>query len=74
MKLKWKFSLDKWLRNDKVMIVVSLIIAIILWAVVLDNAAFEGDKVVEIPVNVSLTNPIAKEKDLRIITQSLETV
>ena len=40
MKLKWKFSLDKWLRNDKVMIVVSLIIAIILWAVVLDNAAF----------------------------------
>ena len=74
MKLKWNFSLHKLMHNDKVMVVLSLVIAIILWAVVMDNMGSNSTTTLEVPVSVSLTNPIAQEKDLRVITQSLEKV
>ncbi len=74
MKLKWNFSLNKLMHNDKVMIVLSLIIAIILWAVVMDNVGSDSTTTIRVPVDVSLTNPIAQENGLRVITQSLEQV
>lgn len=74
MKLKWNFSLNKLMHNDKIMIVLSLIIAVILWAVVMDNVGSDSTKTIRVPVDVSLTNPIAQEKGLRVITQSLEQV
>lgn len=74
MKLKWKPSLNRFMHNDKVMIVLSLIIAVILWAVVMDNVGSDSTTTLRVPVNVSLTNPIAQEKGLQVITKSLEQV
>ena len=46
MKLKWNFSLNKLMHNDKIMIVLSLIIAVILWAVVMDNVGSDSTKTI----------------------------
>ena len=62
-----KFSLNKLMHNDRLMIIFSLIVAVVLWATVVNGAGSEQTKEITVPVGVTLSNPLAVEKDLRVI-------
>ncbi len=72
MKTKW--SLNKLLHNDRFMIVVSIVIAIAVWALVSFGPSNITTREFAAQVTVDLTNTIAGYNDLRVIGEDSFTV
>ncbi len=68
------FSFSKLLRNDKLMVIVSLIIAAFVWFNVISGPANITERSVEMDVSVDLTGSYAYQSGLRIIGDSDFTV
>ncbi len=61
------FSFNRLLNNDKLMMVLSLLLAIVLWIVVISGPANIQDRSIAVTVTVDLTNSFAHQNGLRII-------
>jgi len=68
------FSFGWLLRNDKLMVVVSLIIAALVWFNIISGPANITDRFIELDVSVDLTGSYAYQSGLRIIGDSDFTV
>ena len=67
-----KFSLNKLMHNDRLMIIFSLIVAVVLWATIVNGAGSEKTSTISVPVAVNLSNPVAQEKGLQVISPSAD--
>ncbi len=64
------FSFSRLLRNDKLMVIVSLIIAAFVWFNIISGPANITDRSIELDVSVDLTGSYAYQSGLRIIGDS----
>lgn len=67
-----KFSLSGLMHNDKLMIIISLVLSIILWAVITNSVGSESTRDITVTVPIELTNAVAQEKNLRIIWSDMD--
>lgn len=72
MKTKW--SLNALLHNDRFLVVVSLIAAVIVWVIVSFGPANMQSRELTTQVTVDLTNTLAGYNDLRVIGENTFTV
>ncbi len=68
--MKKHFSFSKLLYNDKIMIVLSVVIAIVIWASVLWSSANVDERSIPVTVTVDLTNSYAYQSGLRVMGES----
>ncbi len=60
-KKKHRFSIRKLVYNDKYLIIVSLLIALVIWVIVSMNLSPETTKTLSVPVNVDMTDTVAEQ-------------
>lgn len=72
--MKKTFSLNKYLHNDRLMMVISLVIAIVAWAVVSFGPGNIETRTITTTVKVDLTDTSAGYNDLRVIGTDTFTV
>lgn len=66
--MKKRFSFNRLLHNDKLMLVCALILGIIVWQSVVFGPSNEvTNTITQVPVNVTINNVYAQQSDLRII-------
>lgn len=70
--MKGKISLHRWLHNDKIMIVFSLIAAIVIWWIVASGPNNITTQEIDITVPITLSNSLAQENNLRVIGNETE--
>ncbi|MCL2884412.1 MAG: hypothetical protein FWF49_02855, partial [Oscillospiraceae bacterium] len=67
-----KFSFNRLLHNQKIVVALSVIIALPLWIWV-TTLSGESTRQIVLPVPLTLTNSVAVSNDLRVLTQSTDT-
>ncbi len=77
--MKAKFSLTKLLHNDRLMLAVSLVLAIILWSIVVYGPSATDKKTITVPVTVRLNAAAESGQNLpdqyfNVISKSVDTV
>lgn len=65
-----KLSLTGWMRNRRLTLVLSFLLAIILWAVVMSNSNNIQTRTMTVPVRVDLTDTYAGQIGLQLISDS----
>lgn len=70
--MKGKISLHRWLHNDKIMIVFSLVAAIVIWWIVASGPNNITTQEIDITVPITLSNSLAQENNLRVIGNETE--
>lgn len=66
--MKKRFSLDRLLHNDKLMMLVSLVLAILIWATVVYGPSNTEERVITgVPVSITLNDYASQTLNLRII-------
>ncbi len=65
--MKWRLSFGRFLANNKLMMIVSLFLAIALWMVVVSGPANIQDRTIAATVTVDLTNTYAHQSGLRVL-------
>lgn len=68
---KGGLSLNAMLHNRKLMMVVSLIAAIIIWAAVLNGPANTESRTITLPASVDLSNTYAEQMGLRLLDDAV---
>lgn len=68
--MKKYFSFSKLLYNDKMMIVLSVVIAISIWASVLWSSSNVEERSIPVTVTVDLTNSYAYQSGIRVLGES----
>lgn len=72
--MKGKFSLNRLLHNDRFILVVSFLGAIVIWALVSFGPSNVIQREITVPVTINLTNTIAGYNDLRVIGEDTFTI
>ncbi len=67
--LRKKITLTGWMHNKKALIVVSVLLAVVLWAVVMTDNATDQQRSLTVPVSVSLSDSYASQVGLRLIDE-----
>jgi len=67
--LRKKITLTGWMHNKKALIVISVLLAVVLWAVVMTDNATDQQRSLTIPVSVSLSDSYASQVGLRLIDE-----
>ena len=70
--MKGKISLHRWLHNDKIMIVFSLVAAIVIWWIVASGPNNITTQEIDVTVPITLSNSLAQENNLRVIGNETE--
>ncbi len=65
--LRKKLTLTGWMHNTKTLAVVSVLLAIVLWAIVMTDNATIQQRSITVPVSVSLSDSYASQVGLRLI-------
>ncbi len=65
--LRKKLTLTGWMHNTKALIAVSVLLAVVLWAVVMTDNATTQQRSITVPVTVSLSDSYASQVGLRLI-------
>lgn len=65
--MKKKFSLNELMHNDKLMMALSLVIAIVVWALVVNGPANIKTKVIRKEAAIDLTDTYAQSNNIRVI-------
>lgn len=68
--LQKKISLESILNNNKVIFLISVILAVITWVLVTMNSGNVQTRSITVPVNVSLNNTYASQIGLKLISES----
>lgn len=72
--MRQKFSISRLLRNDKLMMVVSLIGAVVIWALVVYGPGNVEERAISgIPIPVALSEDVSETYDLYIVKVDKET-
>lgn len=72
--MKNRFSLSRLLHNERLVFVISLVAAIVVWALVSFGPGNINERQIVVPVTVDLTNTIAGYNDLRVIGENTFSV
>lgn len=64
-KKKNKFSLRKLIYNDKYLIIISIVLAVVIWVVTSINLSPETTKTISVPVSVDFTGSAAQQLGLK---------
>ncbi len=64
-KMKNKFSLRKLIYNDKYLIIISIVLAVVIWVVTSINLSPETTKTISVPVSVDFTGSAAQQLGLK---------
>ncbi len=77
--MKTKFSLSELLRNDRLMMLLSLVLAIILWSLVVYGPGATDTKTITVPITVKLNSVAESGQNLpdqyfSVISKSADTV
>lgn len=72
--LRKKFTLTGWMHNRTALIIVSVLLAVVLWGVVMTDNATQQERSLTIPVAVSLSDSYASQVGLRLIEDVTEDV
>ncbi len=65
--MKRRFSLSRWMHNDKLMLIVSLVLAIVIWSVVVYGPSNAQDQVITgVPISVTLNDYASQTLNLRV--------
>ena len=64
------FSLTAWMRNRRLTLVLSFVLAVVLWAVVMSNSNNIQTRTLTVPVHVDLTDTYADQLGLRLVSDS----
>lgn len=72
--MKTKFSLNALLHNERVILVISVVAALVIWALVSFGPANIQKRTITVTQTVDLTNTIAGYNDLRVIGENSFTV
>lgn len=65
--LRKKLTLTGWMHNTKALVAVSVLLAVVLWAVVMTDNATTQQRSITVPVSVSLSDSYASQVGLRLI-------
>lgn len=65
--MKKKFSLNELMHNDKLMMALSLVIAIVVWALVVNGPANIKTKIIKKEAAIDLTDTYAQSNNIRVI-------
>ncbi len=75
--MKVKLSFNKLLRNDKLMILCSAILAVVIWALVVYGPSVTEEKTITVPISVVLNTPsgdASTSQYLQVLSKSADTV
>lgn len=72
--LRKKVTLTGWMHNNKLLVVFSVLVAVILWAVVMTNSTTTRERQIAIPVTVDLTDSYASQQGLHLLDNVSENV
>lgn len=66
--MKQKYTLSRFLHNDKLIMVLSLVIAFIIWLLVVYGPGTQEERVISgVPISVTLNDYVVEEYNLRIV-------
>lgn len=66
--MKQKYTLNRFLHNDKLMMLLSLVIAFIIWLLVVYGPGTQEERVISgVPISVTLNDYVVEEYNLRIV-------
>lgn len=66
--MKQKYTLNRFLHNDKWMMLVSLVIAFVIWVMVVYGPGTQEERVISgVPISVTLNEYVVNEYNLRIV-------
>ncbi len=68
--MRKRLTFSKLLANDKLMMVVSLILAVAIWASVLAGPAYIEEREITVDIKVDLTNSYAYQSGIRVIGET----
>ena len=69
-----RFSLNRMLRNDKLMMIVSFLLAILVWALVVYGPSNKEEQVVTgVPISITLNDYASETLKLRIVDGAEKT-
>lgn len=66
--MKQKYTLNRFLHNDKLMMLLSLVIAFVIWILVVYGPGTQEERVISgVPISVTLNDYVVEEYNLRIV-------
>ncbi len=72
--MKQRFSLNRLLHNDRLVLILSLVVAVTVWALVSFGPGNITERQITIPVTVDFTGTLAEFRELRVVGNNTFTV
>lgn len=72
--MKNRFSLNRLLHNDRLVLILSLVIAVVVWSIVSFGPGNVIERQITVPVKVDFTNTFAGVRELRVVGNDTFTI